>query len=500
MAGETILIVEDVPEILRLSAGILRGAGYKVQIASTAEQALSTLRTLVPQLILVDFLLPGMHGLELTARVKQDARLRNTVIVALTGCATPADEEKARVAGCDGYLTKPIDARTLAARIRQYLDHEGEAPSSAAPFAAPAAPQAPADNPIAGLPAEELEELRDSFLTAGKGLSRQLLASLDGEFDEARARRTLHRWAGTGGLLGFPAISSRARDVEAILRTPPWTVARLRGPVTNLARAFHNPAGGSETTPPMARELAGKSIALIGLSEEDAERMCGALEQAGARPRLFAAEESPWLDAVANCSVWLVDVRPGTTGSQWLAPHTGPLPAVPTIFIGEPEHLLSLDREVQARACGLLLDGWLPEEALMRLRIAVSHVPPGFHFPASAGAGELVIAVGDESARALVQSRLERNGVACRMAANGPDTLLLLRHLRPPAAVLDAHMDGFEVLAAIRAESMPVRTLLLTAQQQDHEILRAISLGAGDYLVQPFSAVELLVRLKRLLA
>jgi two-component system copper resistance phosphate regulon response regulator CusR len=112
----------------------------------------------------------------------------------------------------------------------------------------------------------------------------------------------------------------------------------------------------------------------------------------------------------------------------------------------------------------------------------------------------LVIAVGDESARALVQSRLERNGVACRMAANGPDTLLLLRHLRPPAAVLDAHMDGFEVLAAIRAESMPVRTLLLTAQQQDHEILRAISLGAGDYLVQPFSAVELLVRLKRLLA
>src|ERR1700683_5069682 len=128
MAGETILIVEDVPESLKITAGVLRGAGYKVQIASTAEQALSTLRTLLPQLILVDFMLPGMSGLELTARIKQDARLRKTIVVALTGCTTPGDEEKARDAGCDGYLAKPIEGRTLAVRIQQFLNHEVDVP------------------------------------------------------------------------------------------------------------------------------------------------------------------------------------------------------------------------------------------------------------------------------------------------------------------------------------------------------------------------------------
>jgi len=112
MAGETILIVEDVPESLKFTAGVLRSAGYRVSIASTAEQALSTLRFLKPELILVDFVLPGMNGLELTARIKQDARLRSAVVVALTGCAMPGDEIKARQAGCDGYLTKPIESHT----------------------------------------------------------------------------------------------------------------------------------------------------------------------------------------------------------------------------------------------------------------------------------------------------------------------------------------------------------------------------------------------------
>src|SRR5579871_3565899 len=99
MPAETILIVEDVPESLKFAAGVLRQQGYKVQIASTAEQALSTLRFLQPNLILVDFMLPGMHGLELTARVKQDPRLQKTLVVALTGLSTGEDEARAKQAG-----------------------------------------------------------------------------------------------------------------------------------------------------------------------------------------------------------------------------------------------------------------------------------------------------------------------------------------------------------------------------------------------------------------
>ena len=130
MAGETILIVEDVPESLKFAAGVLRMAGFKVQIASTAEQALSTLRFLQPQLILVDLMLPGMQGLELTAKIRQDVRLQNTLVVALTACDMSGDEARARQAGCNGYLTKPIEPRDLVARIQKYLDVGGDTPGS----------------------------------------------------------------------------------------------------------------------------------------------------------------------------------------------------------------------------------------------------------------------------------------------------------------------------------------------------------------------------------
>jgi DNA-binding response OmpR family regulator len=85
------------------------------------------------------------------------------------------------------------------------------------------------------------------------------------------------------------------------------------------------------------------------------------------------------------------------------------------------------------------------------------------------------------------------------MANSGPDTILLLRGVQPPVAVVDVNMDGLEVLALIRAESLPVRTIFLTTQSQENEILRGFSLGAEDYLLQPYSPVELVARLKRLL-
>jgi two-component system alkaline phosphatase synthesis response regulator PhoP len=60
-------------------------------------------------------------------------------------------------------------------------------------------------------------------------------------------------------------------------------------------------------------------------------------------------------------------------------------------------------------------------------------------------------------------------------------------------------MDGYEVLAAMRAESLPVRVILLTARQQESDIVRGFTLGADDYVVKPFSPLELVARLKRLI-
>src|SRR5580658_985260 len=157
MASDTILIVEDNPESLKLTAAILRREGYRVSIASTAEQALSTLRFLRPELILVDFMLPGMNGLDLTTRIKQDMLLKNSLVVALTACAQPGDEVRAREAGCDGYLTKPIEPRVLVGRVRDYLEFGKDAPGAFD------AVEAPAHKGFAGLPDAELAELRESF-------------------------------------------------------------------------------------------------------------------------------------------------------------------------------------------------------------------------------------------------------------------------------------------------------------------------------------------------
>jgi CheY-like chemotaxis protein len=122
MAGETILIVDDVPVNLKLAGAILKREGYTIETAEDGEQALEKLQTLHPDLILSDIQMPVIDGFELARRVRQDARIRDIPMVALTALAMKAGEERALEAGFDGYLTKPIDTRTMGLRIREYLD------------------------------------------------------------------------------------------------------------------------------------------------------------------------------------------------------------------------------------------------------------------------------------------------------------------------------------------------------------------------------------------
>jgi DNA-binding response OmpR family regulator len=499
MAGDTILIVEDAPETLKVTAAFLRQEGYRVYIASTAEQAWSTLRFLTPDLILMDFMLPGMDGWELTARIKQDARLQRSLVVGLTAASAPEDERRSMEAGCDGFLAKPIEPSALLARVREFLC--SSKPKHGAVSPEPAHSPAPsAENAIPNLPGNELAELRESFLKAGKGVSRQLLAGIEGEFDAAKASRTVHQWIGSAGLLGFPAISERARAVETALQAAPFIRDRLRGPLTYLARSFHNPSG--HTAEPvlqsLSRALRGKNIALIGLSDEAADLMCGALEEVGARARLFDAHQSPADEAVSRCHVAVVHALPQNQ-SPWLEGDVSALPPLPILFFGSPGDLLALNPPVQARADGFVLEGCLEEEVLMRLRLAIAQ-PTSANRGIAAGTRELVIAYADASLRPLIEAWLKEHGLPFRVAANGPEAILLLHNVQPAAAIIDLSMDGFEVLAAIRTAALPVRALFIASQSQEEEILRGFSLGAEDYLVQPFSPMELVARAKRLLS
>jgi CheY-like chemotaxis protein len=117
----SILIVDDNPANLRLTEAVLEAAGHEVHGAVDAPSALEAVMSLHPQLILMDVQLPGMDGLELTRRLKADSETRDIVIVATTAYAMCDDEVKAMQAGCDGYLTKPIDVTALPGIVSQYM-------------------------------------------------------------------------------------------------------------------------------------------------------------------------------------------------------------------------------------------------------------------------------------------------------------------------------------------------------------------------------------------
>jgi CheY-like chemotaxis protein len=122
MAVKSILVVDDNPENLKLILVILAASGFELTTAGDAIEAQHEIQRHPPDLLLLDLQLPGMDGLELTRRLKADPGTRNIPIVAVTAYAMKGDENKARSAGCDDYLVKPVDKRLLRALVKRYLE------------------------------------------------------------------------------------------------------------------------------------------------------------------------------------------------------------------------------------------------------------------------------------------------------------------------------------------------------------------------------------------
>jgi len=499
MAGEQILIVDDTPVNLKLTRILLVNEGYKVMTAATAEEALELLKSYHPKLVLTDVQLPGMDGLELARRIKQDPGTRDMIVVALTAFAMKGDEQKAMDAGCDGYITKPIDTRTLGARLREYFDRREEAPKPA--------PVAPAAG--AGIPEADLAPLRRTFLAEGQEKSRQLLLDMDGKFNAKEAARTVHQWIGTGGLLGYSSISRLAREAEAILLDQPLENSQLRECLANLAMAFSTPREARDAPIPeyVIQTLAGKHVAVVGLRPNEEERLGVALERVKAVGIFFEFSEPPDTQRLLECDLAVIHVRVETVTSPWLDPNALFWKNLPTVLVGTRDDLLEIDQRLQSMAREFLMDSWQPDEALVRLSLAVRPKAAG---PTAAptlgnaiiGRPRILIADDDPTVLTLVRTALENFGMDCQTASDGTQALAAIRSLRPHAAVLDVNMpgmDGFEVLSAARAEQFPGRVLLLTARQQESDVIRGFTLGADDYVIKPFSPMELVARLKRLL-
>jgi CheY-like chemotaxis protein len=121
MPGEPILVVDDNPANAALLAFLLEKHGYQIRTAADANEALEILSQFAPRLIMMDLQLPGMDGLALTRKFKADPATRDILVIALTAYAMKGDDERARAAGCDGYVSKPIDTRALPAVVAEFL-------------------------------------------------------------------------------------------------------------------------------------------------------------------------------------------------------------------------------------------------------------------------------------------------------------------------------------------------------------------------------------------
>ena len=116
-----ILVVEDEPQIQELLAVNLEHAGHRVRRAASAEEADAAIRAALPDLVVLDWMLPGESGLAFARRLRGDARTRDLPIVMLTARAMENDKVSGLEAGADDYLTKPFSPRELNARIKALL-------------------------------------------------------------------------------------------------------------------------------------------------------------------------------------------------------------------------------------------------------------------------------------------------------------------------------------------------------------------------------------------
>jgi two-component system phosphate regulon response regulator PhoB len=116
-----VLVVEDEPQIQELLAVNLEHAGHRVRRAASAEEAEAAIRAALPDVLVLDWMLPGESGLSLARRLRGDARTRDLPILMLTARAMENDKISGLEAGADDYLTKPFSPRELNARIKAVL-------------------------------------------------------------------------------------------------------------------------------------------------------------------------------------------------------------------------------------------------------------------------------------------------------------------------------------------------------------------------------------------
>jgi len=120
MSGSVVLVVEDNPLNAKLVRDVLLSRGYQVLEANTAEEGLVLARTRHPACILMDIHLPGISGIQALQELKADETTRDIPVIAVTASAMPMEREEILEAGFDGYQSKPLSPKALAAELGKW--------------------------------------------------------------------------------------------------------------------------------------------------------------------------------------------------------------------------------------------------------------------------------------------------------------------------------------------------------------------------------------------
>ena len=119
--AKRILIVEDTKTIVMVEKMMLAGRGYRIETATNGEEGLEKTKAMKPDLVLADIMMPKMNGIDMCRAIKSDPDTQSIPVVMVTTKGEPEKVEQAFLAGCDDYLTKPIDKLELLNKVTKYI-------------------------------------------------------------------------------------------------------------------------------------------------------------------------------------------------------------------------------------------------------------------------------------------------------------------------------------------------------------------------------------------
>lgn len=120
-AAPKVVVIDDNGPNLELAKFLLEQGGFNVKGVGSADELMGVLPSFKPDILLMDIQLPGMDGITATRLIKQNPQTSHISIIAFTAYAMKGDAEKMKAAGCDGYISKPIEVTTFAQQVRSYL-------------------------------------------------------------------------------------------------------------------------------------------------------------------------------------------------------------------------------------------------------------------------------------------------------------------------------------------------------------------------------------------